>query len=226
MSAAAAASQSAGTAGRPARRFLYIADPMCSWCWGFAPVIGRIAADYGAQAPVRLIAGGLRIGTTEPMDQRAKDYVRHHWGQVQAMTGQPFDFAFFERRHFLYDTLPACRAAVAMRNLIPDHALEGFAAIQRAFYAENRDVTQIDVLADIAAAAGIDRETFLAVYGSDEVGESLAADLAAVKALDVSGFPALLIADEGGAALLTVGYRSFAALQPLIDRWLQGPQSA
>ncbi len=215
----AAESESAGIAGRPLRRFLYIADPMCSWCWGFAPVIARIAAEYGDKAPVRLIAGGLRIGTTEPMDARARDYVRHHWGQVQAMTGQPFDFAFFDRRNFIYDTLPACRAVVALRNLAPERVLPSFAAIQRAFYAENRDVTRIDVLADIAAAAGIDRETFLAVYASDEIGESLAADLAAVKALDVSGFPALLAADEGGAAFLTVGYRSFAALQPLIDRW-------
>ena len=25
--------------------FIYFADPMCSWCWGFAPVIEKIAAE-------------------------------------------------------------------------------------------------------------------------------------------------------------------------------------
>ena len=46
---------------------VYFADPMCSWCWGFAPVINAIRGRYGERLPVRLIVGGLRPGTTEPM---------------------------------------------------------------------------------------------------------------------------------------------------------------
>jgi putative protein-disulfide isomerase len=211
---------SASASDAPARRFLYVADPMCSWCWGFAPVIARIAEQYGALAPVRLVAGGLRVGTVEPMNERAKAAARHHWEQVQAATGQPFDFDFFERQHFVYDTGPACRAVVAARNLAPDAGLSALHAIQHAFYAANRDVTHVDVLADVVAETGVDRETFLAVYAADEVGASLAADFSGVQALEISGFPALLVLDDRGAAFLTVGYRPFASLAPLIDRWL------
>ncbi len=203
------------------RRILYVADPMCSWCWGFAPVIERIDAAYGERAPIRLVAGGLRVGTETPMDDRAKAYIRGHWEHVHETTGQPFNFGFFERENFVYDTGPACRAMVVARNLAPAGWLAYFEAVQRAFYVENLDVTRINVLADVAVARGLDREAFLMVYASDEIGELLAADFAGVQSMQIGGFPALLVQDDEGVAFLTVGYRSFASLQPLIDRWLQ-----
>jgi len=42
---------------------IYFADPMCSWCWGFAPVIAQVRERYGEALPVRLVLGGLRPGT-------------------------------------------------------------------------------------------------------------------------------------------------------------------
>ena len=29
---------------------LYFADPMCSWCWGFNPVMARVREAYGERA--------------------------------------------------------------------------------------------------------------------------------------------------------------------------------
>ena len=34
------------------KHFLYVADPMCSWCWGFSPVIDKIDETFGETAPV------------------------------------------------------------------------------------------------------------------------------------------------------------------------------
>ena len=45
----------------------YFADPMCSWCWGFAPVISAIEETYKNRLKVELVLGGLRPGTTEPV---------------------------------------------------------------------------------------------------------------------------------------------------------------
>ena len=40
---------------------VYFADPMCSWCWGFSPVIEAISEQFGTSLPIRLIMGGLRL---------------------------------------------------------------------------------------------------------------------------------------------------------------------
>lgn len=172
------------------KRILYIADPMCSWCWGFSPVIAEIARVGGARAPVRLVVGGLRPGETRPMDERGKAYVRHHWEQVRASTGQPFDFGFFDRDGFIYDTEPACRAVVAVRSLAPNFALAYMAAVQHAFYAENQDVTREGTVADVAETVGLSRHEFLVVYRAPQVAEATRADFALAPALCISGFRA------------------------------------
>ena len=49
------------------KRLVYFADPMCSWCYGFSPVIGAIAERFEGRMPLDLVMGGLRAGNTSPM---------------------------------------------------------------------------------------------------------------------------------------------------------------
>ena len=205
----------------PVRRILYFADPMCSWCWGFSPVIAAIADACAGDAPVRFCAGGLRAFTTRPMDERSRAYVRHHWREVAAQTGQPFDFAFFERASFVYDTEPSCRAVVAMRNLAPEATLPYLAAVQRAFYAENRDVTAADVLADVAAAFA-DPDDFRAVFAAPEIEEATRADFRLAQGLGIGGFPTVVLQHDRELVALTTGWQPFAALEAPLRAWLAG----
>jgi putative protein-disulfide isomerase len=43
-------------------RLLYVMDPMCSWCWGFAPVAEALIAQARRPVCTRLVPGGLRTG--------------------------------------------------------------------------------------------------------------------------------------------------------------------
>lgn len=205
----------------PGKRLIFFADPMCSWCWGFAPVISAIHTEFGDFAPIRLVVGGLRAGETRPMDRKSKNYIRDHWEHVQSATGQPFDFGFFDRDGFVYDTEPACRAVVAMRNLAPALALSYFEAVQRAFYVDNRDVTDGDTLTDIAHSAGIDRAAFEAVFAATEIAEATRADFSLTHALGISGFPSVILEDDAGQAFLTIGYRPLEALRLHVALWLR-----
>src|SRR3990167_5669901 len=42
-------------------RLLYVMDPMCSWCWGFAPVLESLA-EQAAAAGVGLRSEERRVG--------------------------------------------------------------------------------------------------------------------------------------------------------------------
>jgi putative protein-disulfide isomerase len=103
---------------------VYVADPMCSWCWGFAPVIAAIRGQFGTALPIRLVMGGLRPGTMKPLDDAGKAIIREHWEHVQKASGQPFDFSFFDRESFVYDTEPAAQALVVVRRRGMELALD------------------------------------------------------------------------------------------------------
>ena len=205
----------------PGKQVLFFGDPMCSWCWGFSPELQRIAAVLDGRAGFHIIMGGLRPGTEDSWDASMRDDIRHHWQEVHAKTGQPFDFSRFEHDDFVYDTEPACRAVVAVRTLAPTKTLEMYEALQRGFYAENRDITQTDVLADIADTIGLNAAAFRDEFQAREVRQDLAFDFQRTRAFGVQGFPAVLCAEDDQYAFLALGYRPFDAMKDDLMAWLE-----
>lgn len=202
-------------------RLVYFADPMCSWCYGFSPVIAALAERFEGRLALDLIMGGLRAGNTEPMRAEDKDYIRSAWTRVGAASGQPFDFSFFDREGFVYDTEPACRAVVTARRLLPRMALPFMARIQQAFYAENRDITAADEIAGVAEDAGFDRTGFSETFAAAETCNETFRDFLTAQSLGIHGFPTLIAgSEEKGYALLTNGYRALDDLAEPLERWL------
>lgn len=201
--------------------FLYVADPMCSWCYGFGPVVHEVASHFEGRMAVRLVMGGLRAGNTQPMRTQDRDYIRSAWTSVGDASGMPFNPAFFDRLSFTYDTEPACRAVVAMRRLAPERALSFLSLVSSAFYAANRDVTSDDVLADIAAEAGMDRAQFLRdLTGADARNETFR-DFMFAKEAGIEGFPLLAAGTQAtGYALVTQGFRPLDGLIEAVEAWL------
>jgi putative protein-disulfide isomerase len=203
------------------KQFIYFADPMCSWCYGFSPVIAALAERFQDRMPLRVIVGGLRAGNTETMQPKDRDYIRSAWERVGGATGQPFDFHFFERERFVYDTEPACRAVVAARRMAPDLALPFMARVSQAFYAENRDTTSAERLADIAEDAGLDRQEFETMFEAADTRNETFRDFLTAQELGIRGFPTVIAGNnEKGYALLTNGYRPLDDLADPLERWL------
>lgn len=202
----------------------YFADPMCSWCWGFAPVIDAIREHSRGRLKVALILGGLRPGTTVAMQAKERADILHHWHEVHAMTGQPFRFDDALAEGFVYDTEPASRAVVAMAQLDQEAVFPLFQAIQAAFYAEGRDVTQPRQLAELAASLGADKADFMAAFESAGAREKTRANFQMARRLGVRGFPTVVLQQDGRHQLLNSGYRPWAELQPAIEAWLAGAE--
>jgi putative protein-disulfide isomerase len=210
------------TAGSPDIELIYVGDPMCSWCWGFVPTLRALEAHF--DIPLRVVVGGLRAGpSARRVDERVRGYLAHHWEEVGELSGQPFDAAMLDREGFLYDTEPACTAVVAMRRLAPQHTLDWFERLQRAFYAEVTDITDphswSPLLADLHT--GITGDLLLAEASESDARRETWQDFATAQEWGVTGFPTLLVRD--GAAL-GVASRGWAAPDDLVgrlDEWLR-----
>jgi putative protein-disulfide isomerase len=209
------------TATAPRRNFVYFADPMCSWCYGFAPVITTLVEHFADRLGFRIVMGGLRPGNRLEMRPKDREYLRDTWLRVAESSGQPFDLSFLERERFVYDTEPACRAVVAARANGDLAALTMMEAISSAFYAQNFDVTRDDVLIEIAWTLGHDRSAFAELLASDVVRNATVQDFVFAKQSGVEGFPCLVAGDEvGGYQLVTHGFRPIDGLPEAIERWL------
>ncbi|MGH8810054.1 MAG: DsbA family protein, partial [Noviherbaspirillum sp.] len=211
---------------------IYIADPMCSWCYGFGPELTALLEGLPGMR-LDIVVGGLRAHNTKVMDAELKSTLLGHWKKVQEKTGLPFSPAGLARDNFIYDTEPACRAVVAARMLAPQAELLVFHAIQRAFYERGEDVTQGRVLASVAAAAlteagfPTDADSFFATWESDATVVATREDFRQTQHWGISGFPTLVLEREGKLELVAAGYVPMPTLvellQALVDRDAREP---
>ena len=194
----------------------YFADPMCSWCWGFSPVIDAIKSTFGEKLPIVLNLGGLRPGTTVALASETRQEILHHWHAVQQTSGQDFTFEGALPVGFIYNTEPASRAVVVLGEIDATLTLEYFKVIQKAFYLDQVDVTQIDQLSSLAQGYGVDRQQFNDLYHTDEIIQKTQAHFYRTQQFGVRGFPTLILHYNERYFPLSNGYQSFEVLEPKI----------
>jgi putative protein-disulfide isomerase len=212
---------------KPMATLIYIADPMCSWCYGFGPELTTLLNGL-PEVSLEIVVGGLRANNTKPMDEELKTTLLSHWHHVEEVSGLPFSYNALSHQGFIYNTEPACRAVVAARKLAPAATLQVFHAIQDAFYAKGLDVTQGDVLSQIAASAltgtrfEIDAKSFFAHWAADEAIAATHDDFIQTQRWGISGFPTLVLERNGKLDLVTSGYMRTEILvermQAIIDQ--------
>ena len=198
-------------------RLLYVADPMCSWCYGFGPELAKLLARH-PDAELDLAMGGLRPFNKEPATAQFREMLREHWRHVSTASGLPFSEAALDRSGFIYDTEPACRAVVTARALDAARAYPYLKAIQAAFYRDGRDMTDQEALADVAAECGYDHANFLAHLKSEAMRDAVREEFASVQSMGVSGFPTVGVARGPQIYLVTSGYVGTEEMQKRLDQ--------
>jgi putative protein-disulfide isomerase len=196
---------------------VYVGDPMCSWCWGFAPVLERIVETH--RLPREIVVGGLRPGAAaQPLDERLLGVLLHHWEQVEATTGQPFDRSALaaRSRDWRYDTEPAAAAVVTMRAFAPDVELAFFTRLQRAFYAEGADLTDPAAYPPLLDGFPVDVAGFVAAMRSAEMRRAARADFAEARRLGVTGFPTTLVRLGGRYRMIAAGYQPYEQVDQIL----------
>jgi len=203
------------------KTLIYFADPMCSWCWGFQPVMSKIRERVDGLAETVIFVGGLRPFTDHAMTEKDKSYVRNHWNHVFEASGQPFDSAFFERENFVYDTEPACRAVVAARRMDEGKSHAMLDRLHRAFYAECQDTTDPEVIANLATEIGLDRDAYKVAFEDESSRQETLAEFQYTQRSQINGFPTLVGVTEGRRPVaLTMGFRPWEAMEPIVESWL------
>lgn len=201
-------------------RLLSFVDAMCSWCYGFTPVLEQIRSHFTDRLDHYTFAGGLRPFNTEPMTPEWREKLSKTYATIAEMTGQRFTTKKLFDPKFIYDTEPASRAIVTMRFLKPGMDYSYYLTIQNAFYAFGEDITQPEILGAYAEKFEVRYADFLEAFNSDDIRQSTLGDFQVAKNLGIDGFPTLVLHRVDGKnpnALLLVG-QGYAPADEMISR--------
>ena len=158
--------------------------------------IDALAAKYDRQVNWHAILLGFifkQTGQVAPMTVPLKgEYVIHDMLRSARYLGIPINFP----TEFPKMTITAARGFYWLQDQDPALAKTLAHQIYRAYFVDNRDVSNADVIADIAQSAGVDRAAFVSNVQSDLVKERFKNESDGAIARKVFGSPYFIVDNE------------------------------
>lgn len=186
----------------------YVHDPMCSWCWGFAPVWQQLQRDL-AQLPLQVeyLLGGLAPDSDAPMPEDMRHMLQSAWRRIQQhIPGTEFNFAFWTDCQPRRSTWPACRAVLAAASQRQEKPM--IQAIQRAYYLRAMNPSDDATLIQLAGELGLDVERFTDDLNSEQTRQRLQQQMQQAHSLPIEGFPSLVLHSSSGVRPIQLDYNS------------------
>jgi len=195
-------------------KLIYVGDPMCSWCYGIANELDAVKDRYEGHLEFEIIMGGLRPYNTQTMTE-LKDFLSHHWQDVNKMSGQKFNYGILDSTEITYDTEPPSRATVIIRDIAPELTFEFFQLTQEAFYLENKNMHLVSSYTSALKELNIDQGEFERAFHSEKYKTAIKKDFELSGEIGVRSFPTLLLFDGKTYHVIAQG---FATQDEMIDR--------
>jgi len=189
-----------------------LTDPYSVWCWGFEPVRRALEHRYPS-VEFRPLLGGMFERLPDP--QGIGFDVERFFAAVQRTTGMPIrgDAATRDRATSTY---PACVHVHAARLVAPDRERTYLRALREAVYLDARNVSRVEVAADVAASVGIDEDEFREAVATGEPEREFRGALAGVESLNLRAYPTLLVT-WGERTARVEGFQSLPALLGVVQ---------
>lgn len=201
----------------------YVHDPMCSWCYAFAPAWRQIETTVADSVTVQYVLGGLAPDSDQPMPEDLKAYIQNTWRRIEAVVpGTEFNFEFWTRCQPRRSTYPSCRAVLAAKHFDAGHEKPMLERIQHAYYREARNPSDTETLCELAGEIGLDVPAFRDRIGSEACEIELQGELEKTRALGVRGFPSLVLETDVGLALVRHDYVEPSVTLEALDALLGG----
>jgi putative protein-disulfide isomerase len=206
----------------------YCYDAYCGWCYGFSPVIKKIAETYASQLNFEVLSGGMII-TEEPRPiSVTAGYIKDAYKTVEEYTGIKFgdDYLWHIFNPDQSDWYPGSeKPAIALcvfKEYHPDQQVSFAADLQYALHYEGRDLCDDEAYRHLLEKYNIPAEDFYSKLHDAAYKEKAYYEFALVKQLQVTGFPAVLMqVDESKFYLLARGYTDYETLKTRIDNVLK-----
>ena len=207
---------------------IYCYDAYCGWCYGFSPVINKIAETYINDFEFEVLSGGMIISEEPKHIGVTAAYIQQAYKIVEDYTGIKFgtDYLWHINNPDLSDWYPDSeKPAIALcifKEYYPERQIEFATDLQYALHFEGRDLCDDEAYRHLLEKYSIQPESFFTKLKSDEYKERAHYEFAVCKQLQVTGYPAVLMqVGETKFHLLARGYTAYEELKERIDQVLK-----
>lgn len=195
---------------------IYIFDPLCSWSYGFHPVIIKLVERFKDRLDVEVVCGGLAVGEQAQPVGDGFPQLEQEIKQVEKITGTRFGDNFkmlLNEGSYMFDSLPPSKAITVAGELIPESVIHFGVKVQQSLFRDGKNLNETDTYLELFEELDSDKETFLKLFHSNDISEKTTDQFVWCRNRDLLRFPTLLLrlGDETGT--IAKGFRPFETLE-------------
>lgn len=205
----------------------YCYDAYCGWCYGFSPVIKRIAEEYKDKLVFEVLSGGMiPAENPRPIAATAK-YISEGYKRVEELTGIKFgpDYLWHifhpEESDWFQHSEKAAIAMCIFKEIHPDKQVDFAGDLQYSLHFEGRDLTDDEAYRHLLEKYTINADDFYTKLHSEAYREKAYYEFSLCRQLQVTGFPAVLMqVEDTKFYLVAKGYTHYDDVKTRIDNIL------
>ncbi|HQV87329.1 MAG TPA: DsbA family protein [Chitinophagaceae bacterium] len=209
----------------------YCYDAYCGWCYGFSPVIKKIATAFKDKLSFEVLSGGMIPKENARPISAIAGYISEAYHRVEETTGIKFgeDYLWHifnpDKSDWYQHSEKSATALCIVKEIQPDQQVAFAADLQYALHYEGRDLTDDEAYRHLLEKYVIPEEEFYTKLNSEEYKEKAHYEFALCKQLQATSFPQVLlqVADQK-FYLLAKGYTDYETLKKRIQTVLAETQ--
>jgi putative protein-disulfide isomerase len=208
---------------------IYCYDAYCGWCYGFSPIIKKIAETFKDRLDTEVLSGGMILPEKPVHIGVSAGYILNAYKNVEELTGITFgsDYLWHIKNAEESDWYPHSeKPAIAMcifKEFYPGRAIEFAGDLQHALHFEGRDLTDDEAYRHLLEKYSIQPEVFYERLASDQYKEMAYYEFSLMKQLQVTGYPCVFIQTaELKFMMVARGFTDYDTLKERIEKVLAG----
>lgn len=212
---------------------IYCYDAYCGWCYGFSPVIKKIAAEYKDKLDIEVLSGGMMVGEQAMPIEKIGPFIASSYKRVEELTGIKFgeDFLWHcnnpDKSDWIMNSEKPAIALCILKEYYPERQLEFATDLQYALNYEGRDLDDDEAYRHLLDKYNIQPEAFYTKLNAEEYKEMAYYEFSLMKQLQVNGYPTVFIqTDELKFVMIARGYTDYETVKSRIDNVLKEMNSA
>ncbi len=206
---------------------IYCYDAYCGWCYGFSPVIKKIAQEYSNQLDLEVLSGGMMIGESKMPIEKIGPYIQSAYKRVEENTGIKFgeDFLWHtanpDKSDWIMNSEKPAIALCIFKDYFPDQQLAFASDLQYALNYEGRDLDDDEAYKHLIEKYNLPKEDFYTKLKSEEYKEKAYYEFALCKQLNVDSYPQVLIQLHSNKFfLITKGFSNYEDVKMGVEKAL------
>ncbi len=204
---------------KPLEVYLFI-DPLCAECWALEPFIKKLQIEYGRFFTLRHILSGT-LATLNLTKRRPPGNIAQSWKKTASLSGMSCDGTLWTENPIPSPHI-ASLAIKAAEIQGRKAGIRFLRKLQEVVFLEKQNVSDENVLMDVAHSVGLDLEEFHNDIHSPSAQKALQCDLKITTDMEVKEIPSLVFyhCDEDVEGLKVTGLYPYETYVHILEEMI------